>query len=139
VAPVSSYPSHARPSSPQRKNVTRVLVIDDDASIRQVIAYALADEGYQVDEASDGQAALDLVEHRHPDIILLDMKMPGMDGWQFARLYRERYGHQAPIIVLTAAQDASQRGWDVNAEGYVSKPFEIEVLVARVSAISKAL
>lgn len=137
MAPASSCHSRAQPSSPQRKNVTRVLVIDDDASIRQVIAYALADEGYQVDEASDGQTALDLVEHRHPDIILLDMKMPGMDGWQFARLYRQRYGHQAPIIVLTAAQDASQRGWDVNAESYVAKPFEIEVLVARVSAIAK--
>lgn len=118
--------------------MTRVLVIDDDTSIRQVIAYALADEGYQVDEASDGEAALDLVERQHPDIILLDMKMPGMDGWQFARLYRERYGHQAPIIVLTAAQDAAQRGWDVDAESYVSKPFELEVLVASVTAISKA-
>jgi DNA-binding response OmpR family regulator len=119
--------------------VTRVLVIDDDTSIRQVIAYALSDEGYQVDEASDGEAALDLVGRQHPDIILLDMKMPGMDGWQFARLYREQYGHQAPIIVLTAAQDAAQRGWDVNAESYVSKPFEIEVLVARVSAIAKTV
>lgn len=117
--------------------MTRVLVIDDDPSIRQVIAYALADEGYQVDEASDGEAALDLVGRQHPDIILLDMKMPGMDGWQFARLYREQYGHQAPIIVLTAAQDASQRGWDVSAESYVAKPFEIEVLVAQVSAIAK--
>lgn len=118
--------------------MTRVLVIDDDASIRQVIAYALADEGYQVDEASDGQEALDLVGRQHPDIILLDMKMPGIDGWQFARLYRERYDHPVPIIMLTAAQDVAQRGGEVNADSYVSKPFELEVLVERVSAISKA-
>lgn len=116
----------------------RILVIDDDSSIRQVIAYALGDEGYQVDEASDGQAALELVSQQHPDLILLDMKMPGIDGWAFAKLYRERYSQQAPIIVLTAARDAAQRASDVNATSYVPKPFDLDVLLERVSTVMRA-
>lgn len=115
--------------------MSRILVIDDDSSIRQVIAYALGDEGYQVDEASDGEAALESVGRRHPDLILLDMKMPGVDGWEFARLYRERYERLAPIIVLTAARDAAQRAADVNAVSYVPKPFDLDALLERISAV----
>ncbi|HEY8884380.1 MAG TPA: response regulator [Chloroflexota bacterium] len=119
--------------------MARILVIDDDPTIRQVIAFALADEGYQVDEASDGQVALDLVEQRRPDIILLDMKMPGVDGWEFVRRYRERYGQQPPIIVITAAKDAARRSAEVNAASYLAKPFDLELLLQRISAFSKAL
>lgn len=115
----------------------RVLVIDDDPSIRQAVAYALEDEGYQVDEASDGQVALESVARQHPDVILLDMKMPGTDGWEFTKLYRERYDHQAPIIVITAAQDAAQRAADVEAESYLSKPFDLDVLLECVSAVAR--
>lgn len=119
--------------------MTRVLVIDDDPGIRRLISYALADEGYTVDEAAEGKAALELVSAQHPDIILLDMKMPGIDGWEFAKLYRERYARQAPIIVLTAAQDAARRSADIDAQAYVSKPFELDDLVARVSAVARTL
>jgi DNA-binding response OmpR family regulator len=114
----------------------RVLVIDDDPSIRQMVAYALDDAGYHVAEAPDGRAALELIGRQHPDLILLDMKMPGMDGWDFVRRYRARYGKGVPIIVLTAALDAAQRGADVNAAAYVAKPFDLDVLVERVSAIA---
>ncbi|HVA89932.1 MAG TPA: response regulator transcription factor [Chloroflexota bacterium] len=116
--------------------MTRVLVIDDDLSIRQVIVYALADEGYQVDEAADGWAALALVGRQHPDIILVDMKMPSMDGWEFVKRYRALYDHRAAIIVLTAALDAAKRGEEVDAESYMSKPFDLDVLVERVSALA---
>lgn len=116
--------------------MTRILVVDDDPHIRQMLAYALADEGYQVDEAADGRAALEMVSRRRPDVILLDMKMPGMDGWEFARLHRERHGHQIPIVVLTAAPDVARRAADIDAEGYVSKPFDLQVLLDRVSAIA---
>jgi DNA-binding response OmpR family regulator len=102
-----------------------------------VIAYALGDEGYEVDEAPDGRAALELVNRRHPDIIILDMRMPGMDGWEFTRLYNERYGQRASIIVVTAAQDAGQRSSAVNASGYLSKPFDLDVLLEQVSAMDK--
>jgi CheY-like chemotaxis protein len=122
-------------SSLECEKMTRVLVIDDDPSIRQMVAYALDDEGYHVAEASDGQTALELVGQQHPDLILLDMKMPGMDGWEFVKRYRARYDHQAPIVVLTAAPDAAQRGAEVNAEGHVSKPFDLDNLVERVSTL----
>jgi CheY-like chemotaxis protein len=121
---------------PHCEHMTRVLVIDDDPHIRQVIAYTLGDEGYQVDEAGDGRAALEVLGRQRPDVILLDMKMPDMDGWEFARLCRERYGRRVPIIVLTAATDAAHRAADINAEGYVSKPFDLDVLVERVFTIA---
>jgi|SRR5687768_5198506 len=119
--------------------MTRVLVIDDDPDIRQILVYALHDDGYEVDEAVDGKAAMDLVSRRHPDIILLDMRMPGMDGWEFAKLYNERYKGRAPIIVITAAPDSAQRGSDVNAAGYVSKPFDLDILLESVSTIAEKL
>ncbi|HEX8229738.1 MAG TPA: response regulator transcription factor [Chloroflexia bacterium] len=118
--------------------MTRVLVVDDEVDIRQVLAYVLVDEGYEVDEASNGEAALELIERRHPDVIILDMKMPGIDGWEFARRYRDLYGNRAPIIVLTAAQDAARRGTDISAESYVPKPFDLDVLVERVSALVRS-
>src|SRR4051794_38546039 len=115
--------------------MTRVLMIDDDPDIRQLIAFALVDEGFEVDEAADGHEALELVGRQHPDVILLDMKMPGMDGWEFVKVYRERYGHQAPIIVITAAHDAAKRGAHVKADSYLSKPFDLDMLVERVSEL----
>ncbi len=116
--------------------MTRVLVVDDDPAIRQVIVFALSDEGFEVNEARDGRAALEAVDRQHPDIILLDMRMPGMDGWEFVKRYRERGQPQAPIIVLTAAQDVAQRGADVNAAGYLSKPFDLDTLLEKVAALA---
>lgn len=113
--------------------MARVLVIDDDPTIRQVIGFALEDEGYDVAEAPDGAAALDLIAQRHPDIILADMRMPGMDGWAFVKTYRARYGRRAPIIVLTAAQDPDQRGTEVDADGLLAKPFDLDRLVECVA------
>jgi len=117
--------------------MTRVLVIEDDPSIRQVIVFALSDDGFVVDEATDGQAALESVARQHPDLILLDMQMPGMDGKTFIKHYRERYNHQAPIIVLTAASDGARQRAEVNAEGYVSKPFDLDLLLERVTTLSQ--
>jgi DNA-binding response OmpR family regulator len=116
--------------------MTRVLVVDDDPAIRQVIAFALSDEGFEVDQAKDGRAALEAVDRQRPDLILLDMRMPGMDGWEFVKRYRERLPPQAPIIVLTAAQDAAQRGADVDAAGYLSKPFDLDTLLEKVGALA---
>src|SRR5262245_5881913 len=108
----------------------RVLVIDDDPSIRQVVRYALSDEGFQVDEAPNGARAFEVIDRVHPDVILLDMKMPVMDGWEFARRYRDRFGHRAPIIVVTAATDAALRGAEVEAEHFLAKPFDLDALIA---------
>ena len=117
--------------------MTCVLVIDDDPAIRQVVTLTLADEGYKVETAADGRAGLALIAREHPDVILVDMKMPAMDGWEFVRIYRERYDHQAPIIVFTAARDAAQRGAAVNAESYLAKPFDLDTLLERVAALVK--
>lgn len=113
----------------------RVLVVEDDPAIRQLIAFALSDEGYEVEEAANGRTALERVERQHPDLIILDMKMPEMDGWQFAQHYRARYDHRVPIIVLTAARDAAQRSGDIEAEDYVAKPFDLDQLIGHVKGI----
>lgn len=110
----------------------RVLVVDDDQSIRETVEMALADEGYHVQTAPDGAAALALVGQWQPDIILLDMKMPIMDGWAFAAAYRRQPEPRASIIVLTAAQDAARWGSEVQAADVLAKPFDLDDLFTAV-------
>ena len=100
-----------------------ILVVDDDAAIRRVVAAVLADEGYTVAEAPDGGAALARARAAPPRLILLDMRMPGMDGWEFAREFRTRHGHGAPIIVVTAEASARRRAEEITADGFLGKPF----------------
>ena len=119
----------------QERSLPRVLVVDDDESIRQLIELVLEDEGFVVDFAPEGSAALDIINQRHPDLILLDMRMPGMDGWEFVDRYRAQYGHRAPIIVFTAAHDAAERSAEVDADGYIAKPFDLDTLIERVTAV----
>ena len=112
-----------------------ILVVDDDAAIRRDVAAVLADEGYTVAEAPDGGAALARARAAPPRLILLDMRMPGMDGWEFARRYRARPGPHAPIICVTAAPDAAAvaaRGAQIGAVASLSKPFDLEELLALV-------
>jgi len=118
--------------------MARVLVIDDDPDIRKLIVFTLSDEGFDVEEASDGNAALAMLGRQHTDVILLDMKMPGMDGWDFISRYRELYNHLIPIIVITAAPDPTEGHTDIGADGYISKPFELNELVERVSDMARA-
>ena len=115
--------------------MVHVLVVDDDDSIRQVLRLALEDEGYTVDEAADGEAALAEIDQRQPDVILLDIRMPGIDGWGFVERYRERRGHRAPIIVITASQDPIQRGAEVHADDHLAKPFDLDVLLERIAVL----
>jgi two-component system chemotaxis response regulator CheY len=106
-----------------------ILVVDDDDLIRTTVESTLAEEGYQVMTAADGAAALDLVERHPPAAILLDMKMPIMDGWGFMRAYRQQPEPHAPIVVMTAAADAPRRAADVDARAYLSKPFELDEML----------
>ena len=110
----------------------RVLVVDDDDFIRASVVDILHDEGYEVCEAPHGAAALSLVDELPPDLILVDMRMPVLDGWGFCREYRERPGPHAPIVVMTAAQDAAQRAAQVGSAAHISKPFRLDALVACV-------
>jgi CheY-like chemotaxis protein len=106
-----------------------ILVVDDDAGIRDFVDLALSDEGYDVVTATDGAAALEVVARQHPSIILLDMRMPIMDGWEFAREYRQRPGPHAPIVVVTAAREASERADQIAADGVLPKPFRLAELL----------
>jgi CheY-like chemotaxis protein len=109
-----------------------VLVVDDDKDIVYSIDMALSDEGYEVLTAADGAEALTVLQQRVPKVILLDMRMPVMDGWQFARAYRRRPGSHAPIVVVTAARDAAERAAEIEAEDVLPKPFRIDDLLQMV-------
>lgn len=113
----------------------RVLVVDDDEGIRELIAMALSDEGYGVQTACHGAEALDLIDLAPPDLILLDMRMPVMDGWEFVRLYRQSSGPQAPIVALTAGRDALNGAARIAVAGSLPKPFELDKLLELVAGL----
>lgn len=109
-----------------------ILVVDDDEAIRTVVSLVLSDEGYDVVTAEHGRAALDRLATVQPDLILLDMRMPIMDGWELARAYQNAPEPRATIVVLTAAHDAATRAAQINAAGYLAKPFALNDLLAVV-------
>ena len=114
-----------------------VLVVEDDEALREVVTTALSDEGYDVHAAPNGQAALDVVDRAVPGVILLDMRMPVMDGWVFAQVYRQRPGPHAPIIACTAAQDASRWAGEIDADAYLPKPFRLGQLLDLVERYTR--
>ena len=109
----------------------RVLVIDDDPSILDTVSSILSGEGYQVMSASGGQEALALSRTWHPTLILLDMRMPVMDGWAVARALREA-GSRVPIVVMTAAENARRWADEIGAAGHLAKPFALDDLIGTV-------
>jgi CheY-like chemotaxis protein len=108
----------------------QVLVVDDDEGICDVVAMALSARGYAVVSVGDGAAALDCLTTSQPAVILLDMRMPGMDGWAFAQAYEHLPEPHAPVIVMTAAHDAATRAAEINAAAYLAKPFHLADLCA---------
>jgi CheY-like chemotaxis protein len=106
--------------------VSDVLVVEDDGDLASLIELIVAEAGYGVRTASDGRAALERVAERMPALILLDMRMPIMNGWEFARAFRARHGRAAPVVVVTAAEDARTRAEEIGADGWLEKPFEID-------------
>lgn len=109
-----------------------VLVIEDEPDLRELMADILEGSGYRAITAGNGRGGLDAVAEAMPNVILLDMRMPVMNGWEFARLFRARYDHLTPIVVITAAADAQSRAEDIEAEGWVGKPFAIPVLLSEI-------
>ena len=108
-----------------------VLVVDDEPDIRATVTAMLEIEGYEVAEAANGADALHAVEHREPDVILLDMRMPVLDGWGFASEMRNR-GHRVPIVVMTAARDAARWAAEIAAAAFIAKPFGFDDLITAV-------
>jgi DNA-binding response OmpR family regulator len=113
----------------------RVLVVDDDESIRQFIELALSDDGFDVALAEEGSGALAAAARFKPHAILLDMRMPGLDGWRFADAYRAEPGPHAPILVLTAARDAAETAAEIRADAYLAKPFELAELLRLLNGL----
>ncbi|MBI3978710.1 MAG: response regulator [Chloroflexi bacterium] len=111
----------------------RVLVVDDDESIREFITLALASEGYEVVAAPHGAAALRLVDKCQPSLILLDLLMPVMDGWEFSRAYHQTPGPHTPIILLTASRGAVESATEMNAAAFLAKPFDLNDLLDLVN------
>jgi two-component system response regulator MprA len=113
----------------------RVLVIEDDEGISKVLRRALVYEGYQVDSAMDGESGLNLNRDNHPDLVVLDWMLPGMDGLEGCRRLREL--GSVPILMLTAKEALEDRihGLDAGADDYMVKPFELDELLARVRAL----
>jgi CheY-like chemotaxis protein len=101
-----------------------VLLVEDDDDLREVEVSILARAGLRVAEARQGREALDLVAQEMPRVIFLDMRMPDMDGWAFAREFRARHDHSAIIVVVTAASSARACAAEIDADGVLGKPFE---------------
>jgi DNA-binding response OmpR family regulator len=114
---------------------TTILAADDDPQLLRLITRNLQREGYDALVASDGQQALELIENNSPDLVLLDVMMPRMDG--FTVCYRVREFSAVPIILITArGQDQDKvRGLDLGADDYLTKPFSVDELLARVHAV----
>ncbi len=109
-----------------------VLVVDDEEAILDVVEWALEDEGYEVTRTADGREALALLASLRPNLVLLDMRMPGMNGWEFCEAYAKQANLRAPIVIMTAAQDASRLAAEVGARGFLGKPFDVDALIAVV-------
>ena len=112
---------------------SHILVVEDDPDMSEVIVWALRQAHYETVAAANGKKALESVASGMPSLILLDMMMPVMDGWQFAREFRARHSQPAPIIVITAAEQAERRAEEIGADAWLSKPFELSDLLEAVA------
>ena len=113
----------------------KILVVDDDLNICELLKLYLENDGYTVITANDGKAAVDAFEAKSPDLVLLDIMLPKMDGWQVCREIRKT--SSAPIIMLTAKGETFDKvlGLELGADDYVTKPFEAKEVMARVKAV----
>ena len=114
----------------------RVLIIEDNPDLAFGLSRSVEAEGYQVEVAEDGRKGLDLARANRPDLIILDLMLPEVDGYQVLRTLREE-GQQMPVLVLTARGEEADRvfGFRLGADDYVTKPFSLSELIARVKAI----
>ncbi len=113
----------------------RILVVDDHADLRHTLGYTLRQEGYEVVTADDGEQALDAVPRSHPDLVILDVMLPKIDGFEVAR--RIRRDGDVPILMLTARDSELDKvvGLEIGSDDYLTKPFLMRELIARVRAL----
>jgi DNA-binding response OmpR family regulator len=113
----------------------KILIVEDEISLQETLAYNLTRQDYDVEITGDGAAAIDKVRKFQPDLILLDIMLPGMDGFEVCRILRKEIS--TPILMLTARDDEIDRvvGLEVGADDYLTKPFSMRELLARVKAM----
>jgi len=116
----------------------RILIVDDDRPSLKMTAFLLKEEGYTVFTADNGQEALRQIDDKTPDLLILDVMMPGMDGWEVTRHLRRTTN--LPILILSAKGETRDRvfGLDLGADYYLAKPFEPSELLARVRAVLRS-
>src|SRR4051812_6202779 len=115
--------------------MSRILIVDDEPNLRHTVGYNLRREGYEVVQAADGESALGAAQSQPPDLVVLDLMLPGIDGLEVCRRLRQRSA--VPILMLTARDTEIDRvvGLEVGADDYLAKPFSMRELLARVKAI----
>lgn len=113
----------------------KILVVEDERALQETLAYNLKRQGYEVETAGDGFSALDMARSVKPDLIVLDIMLPGIDGFEVCRILRQEMN--TPVLMLTARDDEIDRvvGLEVGADDYMTKPFSMRELVARVKAM----
>ncbi len=113
----------------------KILIVDDDVNICDLLRLYLEKEGYETEIATDGYKAIDSFNNTNPDLVLLDIMLPGLDGWQICREIRKT--SQVPIIMLTAKGELFDKvlGLELGADDYITKPFETKEVIARIKAV----
>ncbi len=113
----------------------KILVVEDEKALQETLAYNLVHEGYEVTVAGDGETAIEKARTIHPDLLILDIMLPGKDGFEVCRILRQEMN--TPILMLTARDDEIDRvvGLEVGADDYMTKPFSMRELMARVKAM----
>ena len=117
-----------------------IIVVEDDLDIRELISFNLANEGHQVFEANNGEVGIDKARNNNPDLILLDLMLPGIQGLDVCRIIKsDQEIKETPIIMVTALgqEEDIVKGLETGADDYITKPFSIKVLIARVNAVLK--
>ncbi|HNY84716.1 MAG TPA: response regulator transcription factor [Anaerolineaceae bacterium] len=113
----------------------KILVVDDEIALQETLAYSLKKEGYSVEVAGDGNLGLEMARNVKPDLVVLDVMLPGKDGFEVCRILRQE--SNIPVLMLTARDDEIDRvvGLEVGADDYLAKPFSMRELIARVKAL----
>jgi two-component system, OmpR family, response regulator RegX3 len=114
----------------------RILIVEDETTLAEAVAYSLGQEGFETLTAAEGQRALKSFEDSHPDLVILDLMLPNINGWDLFKAFR-RQRQTVPIVMLTARAEEADRvaGLEMGADDYITKPFSMRELVARVRTV----
>lgn len=117
----------------------KILVVEDDPTLREMVAYNLACQGYEVLQVSNGRSAISLAKQELPNLMILDLMLPGIDGFEVCRRLRKEFSF--PIIILTARTEEADKvlGLEMGADDYLTKPFSMRELLARVKALLRSV